>query len=149
MCRNGQPQISSIVLQFSSPLSILKNNYVLNGSTFYHYWLGNESCYALPVRLPFTVMSSRFSELLQKFQTFWGFVPQILGWNIVAKKNFSVKPKKYFSVKRPSQLTLLVLNFLFSQKSQIQKRKNYNNIKLFSVAFSRGSFLGGNFSGST
>ena len=77
----------------------------------------DEPCYWLPARILFIVISSKF---LKKSRTLvvseLVVFSRILDWSTVAKKYFSVK-------------SLLQLNFLFPKKSQIQKWKNYNNIK--------------------
>ena len=58
--------IPSSELQSSSPHSNLKNNYVLNCSTFYHYWLEDEPSYWLPARFLLIAISSKFLEKLGK-----------------------------------------------------------------------------------
>ena len=105
-------QYSLSALHSSSPHSNLKkkNNYVLNCSTFYHYWLKDEPCYGISVRLPFIVISSKFLEKLRKLLVS-GFLVliKILDWNTVASKCFSFKPL--------SKLMFVVINFLFLQKT--------------------------------
>ena len=77
----------------------------------------DETCYWLPTRILFIVISSKFLKkprmlVVSELVVF----SRILDWSTVAKKYFSVKP-------------LLQSNFLFPTKSQIQQRKNYNNLK--------------------